>query len=80
MTPQVSRHRLGIAVALTAAVLAGCAGTGGLRSDAAPMRAGSLHAEQSLAGVKLDATAWPREDWWKAIGDTQLDKLVDEAL
>ena len=80
MTLQVSRHRLGIAVALAAAVLAGCAGTGGLRSNAAPMQADSLHAEQSLAGVKLDATAWPREDWWKAIGDTQLDKLVDEAL
>jgi NodT family efflux transporter outer membrane factor (OMF) lipoprotein len=80
MTLQVPRHRLGLAVALAAAVLAGCAGTGGLRSTATPTQAESLHAEQSLAGVHVDAAAWPHQDWWKAIGDAQLDELVDEAL
>ncbi|HKT41712.1 MAG TPA: efflux transporter outer membrane subunit [Rhodanobacteraceae bacterium] len=68
------------AAALVAALLAGCASTGGLRSMATPTHADSLHAERSLAGVHVDAAAWPHQDWWKAIGDAQLDKLVDEAL
>jgi len=65
---------------LAAVALAGCASTGGLRSTATPMQASDLHAEQSLAGVQVDAAAWPQQDWWKAVGDAQLDQLVDEAL
>ncbi|HEX5353621.1 MAG TPA: efflux transporter outer membrane subunit [Rhodanobacteraceae bacterium] len=80
MTLPVSRHRLGIVFALTTAALAGCASTGGLHSTATPIVPDSLHAARSLAGVQLDASAWPQADWWKQIGDAQLDKLVDEAL
>lgn len=69
-----------IAAVLAAALLAGCASTGGLQSTAVASDPASLHAERSLAGVKLDPAAWPQSDWWKAIGDPQLDKLVDEAL
>ncbi|MGH8190279.1 MAG: TolC family protein, partial [Rhodanobacteraceae bacterium] len=80
MTLSVSRTRSGLAVFLIAGALGGCASTGGLHPQATPLAPESLHAQRSLAGVKLDAAAWPRQDWWKTIGDPQLDKLVDEAL
>ena len=73
-------HRGAAIAVLAAALLSGCASSGGLRSTAAPMPADSLHAARSLAGVKLDPAAWPRRDWWHAIGDAQLDTLVGEAL
>jgi len=69
-----------VAAALVSALLAGCASTGGLQSTATINDPASLHAKRSFAGVKLDPAAWPQKDWWKAIGDPQLDKLVDEAL
>lgn len=65
---------------LAAALLGGCAATGGLHPTVAPTDPAGLGARASLAGVKLDPAAWPREAWWKAVGDPQLDKLVDEAL
>jgi NodT family efflux transporter outer membrane factor (OMF) lipoprotein len=40
----------------------------------------SLETARSLASVNVDAAAWPQQGWWKALGDVQLDKLVDEAL
>lgn len=80
MTFPVSRYRLVSVVALAAAALTGCASTGGLHSVATPIDPGTLAAGHSLAGVKLDATAWPQSDWWKVIGDARLDELVDEAL
>ena len=81
MTLSVSRHRAGLVFLLTAiTALAGCASTGALHSTATPADPASLHAGRTLAGVQLDAAAWPRHDWWKAVGDPQLDKLVDEAL
>ncbi len=80
MTFPVSRHRLGILVALAASALAGCASTGGLHPTATATDPASLHSKRSLAGVTVDAAAWPRRDWWKQIGDAQLDKLVKEAL
>ncbi|MGH8145522.1 MAG: efflux transporter outer membrane subunit [Rhodanobacteraceae bacterium] len=80
MTLPVSGHRYAFAVLLFAGLLGGCASTGGLHSTATPIAPDNLHAARSLAGVKLDPAAWPQAGWWKAIGDAQLDKLVDEAL
>lgn len=80
MTLSVSRYRSGLAVFLIAGVLGGCASTGGLHPQASPVAAQKLEARRSLAGVRLDAAAWPRQGWWKAAGDPQLDKLVEEAL
>lgn len=62
------------------ALASGCASTGGLRSTAEPADPASLQAQQSLAGVTLEPAAWPEPGWWKALGDAQLDRLVDEAL
>ncbi|HJP99482.1 MAG TPA: efflux transporter outer membrane subunit [Rhodanobacteraceae bacterium] len=80
MTLPLFRYRCGLAVFLIAGALGGCASTGGLHPDATPKVPQDLHAERSLAGVKLDPAAWPGKDWWKAVGDPQLDKLVGEAI
>ncbi|HET7610912.1 MAG TPA: efflux transporter outer membrane subunit [Rhodanobacteraceae bacterium] len=80
MTLSGFRHRSGLVVFLVAGALGGCASTGGLHPEATPKAPQDLHAGQSLAGVKIDAAAWPDQNWWKAIGDPQLDKLVDEAI
>ncbi|MGH8183883.1 MAG: efflux transporter outer membrane subunit [Rhodanobacteraceae bacterium] len=80
MTFSVSRRRTGPVFLLIAVALGGCASTGGLHPDATPVAPDSLHAEHSFADVKLDPAAWPKEGWWKTIGDPQLDRLVDEAL
>src|SRR5439155_3146069 len=60
--------------------LAGSASTGGMQPEGSLTSPASLHAERSLGKLKLSPAAWPANDWWKALGDTQLDALVDEAL
>ena len=80
MTLPVSRYRSGSVAALVAVALAGCASTGGLHPTANVTDPSTLEARRSLAGVQVDAAAWPQQGWWKAVGDPQLDKLVAEAL
>jgi len=74
------RPRLGAFPAFAAALLAGCASMHGLKPQGHALDSASLHSERSLQGVQVDPAAWPKADWWKAFGDSQLDELVDEAL
>lgn len=80
MKSVLSLHRGAVLAFACAALLAGCASTGGLHPVAKPLAADSLHAERSLAGSTRDTATWPQAEWWKAAGDTQLDTLVAEAL
>ncbi len=66
-----------LAVALS---LAGCANYSGLDTQGHSVDAQSLQAQKSLSGVSLSSAAWPAADWWKSLGDSQLDSLVAEAL
>mgnify|MGYP003707178975 CR=1 FL=1 len=70
-------HRLAAAAALTLA-LAACASSGGLHPDGTPIDPAALKAGSSLA--HLSAAAWPTTDWWRGLGDPQLDALIAEAL
>ena len=63
-----------------ALVVAGCASTEGLPPQAKLTDPATLHASHSLAGAKFSPDAWPGADWWKSLGDAQLDQLIDEAL
>lgn len=72
-------HLLAAATAMTLA-LAGCASSGGLQPDGATINPSSLKAERSLARLDLSPAAWPAQDWWHALGDSQLDALMNEAL
>ncbi len=53
---------------------------GGLQKDSAPIDPAQLKTAQSLASVPVASDAWPRDEWWKTIGDPQLDALIAEAL
>ena len=66
--------------ALLAASLAGCANMHGLQPQGELTEPDRLATRHSLAGVKLTPAAWPQSDWWKSLGDPQLDALIDEAL
>ncbi|WP_235037811.1 MULTISPECIES: efflux transporter outer membrane subunit [unclassified Novosphingobium] len=50
----------------------------GPRSQLTPP--GGLEAGQSLTSNSSALRDWPRERWWTAYGDPQLDALVEEAL
>src|SRR3984893_957356 len=67
-----------LAATLTAS-LAGCVDRGDWKPPPR-LEPQALSAQQTLAGARLDAAAWPADLWWHAYGDPQLDALVAEAL
>jgi NodT family efflux transporter outer membrane factor (OMF) lipoprotein len=72
-------HLIAAAVGMTLA-LAGCASSGGLHPDGAPIDPNSLAVARSFANVNVSPAAWPQADWWTALGDSQLNALIAEAL
>jgi NodT family efflux transporter outer membrane factor (OMF) lipoprotein len=67
-------------MAAIAALVAGCASDGGLKSQSTVVQADALAAGATLAQASVSPAAWPAAEWWKRYGDAQLDRLVDEAL
>ncbi len=65
---------------VAAAALAACASSEGIHPEGHPTDVSSLHAERKLAQVATSPAAWPTTDWWRSLGDPQLDALIDEAL
>jgi NodT family efflux transporter outer membrane factor (OMF) lipoprotein len=61
-------------------LVAACASTNGLSPQATLQSAGALAAQKSLARASIAPGIWPRSDWWAALGDPQLNELIDEAL
>ncbi len=59
---------------------AGCASSDGLITHSKPIEALQLKTADSLAAVPIEPGAWPAEEWWKTLGDPQLDALIAEAL
>lgn len=59
---------------------AGCANMSGLAPQGQLADGRALASAQRLAGVQLSPAAWPASDWWRVLGDAQLDGLIDEAL
>ena len=74
------KGRMALAALASALLLAGCASTHGLEPRARALDGDSLSASRSLDTHKLSAADFPRQDWWKSLGDPQLDALIDEAL
>ncbi|ROM94508.1 efflux transporter outer membrane subunit [Pseudomonas brassicacearum] len=72
--------RTRVSLVLLAMSLAGCASYSGLNTQGVSLDAKNLKAGQSLNGVTLSPAAWPKSDWWKSLGDPQLDGLIREAL
>src|SRR6266403_4526854 len=67
---------LGVSVA---ASLAGCVERGDWK-PAAQLPPQALGAQQTLAGAKLDAAAWPADQWWRAYAAPQPAPLIAAAL
>lgn len=76
----MKRLRQTLGAAALALALAGCASTHGLHPVGQEISPDRLQAGQSLAGAPVSPAAWPRQDWWHALGDAQLDALIAEAL
>ena len=72
--------RTGLSLVFVCMALAGCASYSGLGTEGASLEAKSLKAAQTLKGVSVTPAAWPQKDWWKRLGDGQLDGLIQEAL
>ncbi|MFC3549851.1 efflux transporter outer membrane subunit [Lysobacter cavernae] len=68
------------AAPLLAAILAGCASSRGLTPEGVPIDADTLHSQRNLGPSAVSAAAFPRQDWWTSLGDSQLNALIDEAL
>jgi NodT family efflux transporter outer membrane factor (OMF) lipoprotein len=68
------------AVALTLALtLAGCASMGHIEPQARLLDANQLGAGHAIGGANAPLN-WPTEQWWKALNDTQLNRLLDTAM
>ncbi len=65
---------------LLALGVAGCANMRGLAPEGKLIDADTLASDKSLSGVRLSHAAWPASDWWRSLGDPQLDAMIDEAL
>jgi NodT family efflux transporter outer membrane factor (OMF) lipoprotein len=77
--PKHAAPRLAATVLLAALVAAGCAGIDD-RSGRAPLDdANGLAGARTFSDAAVDAR-WPESDWWKSLGDPQLDRLEAEAL
>lgn len=59
--------------------LSGCIGTGGIAPQSKTLQANSLTLDAAIAEAAQDAR-WPRQQWWQAYGDAQLDQWVQLAL
>jgi NodT family efflux transporter outer membrane factor (OMF) lipoprotein len=69
-----------LVVLSTVLLAAGCASSDGLTTHSKPADALQLKTAEALAAVPVAPGAWPTEEWWKTLGDPQLDALIAEAL
>lgn len=79
-TMTLTRHAQRAAVALVLTMLSACVSTAGLHTHATALDADQLEVSRSLSATPLSAVAWPQDAWWKALGDPQLNHLIDAAL
>ena len=71
--------RIALLLPLAALTLIGCVDRGNWK-PAPQLKSDALASSQTLKDAKLEAAAWPADQWWRSYGDPQLDALVEEAL
>lgn len=74
------RLRAPLALLAAASILAGCADMGHIAPQSHAMRPADLAAGAAIRASASQAAQWPREAWWQAFGDAQLDRLMAAAL
>ncbi len=81
LRPRSMRLARPFVITALALALAACASSRGLNPQGNVLDPGTLHAERALAQqTTLSPAAWPASDWWRALGDAQLDVLIAEGL
>lgn len=78
--PTLRRSGRALLLSALALALAACASSRGLNPQGHVLDVDSLHSERTLADSDLSAAGFPAQDWWKALGDPQLDALIAEGL
>lgn len=73
-------RRCSLLLVLSAAILAACADTHGLKPSAQWRDAPAPQATAALAARELGLDAWPTRSWWTRYGDTQLNTIMADAL
>jgi NodT family efflux transporter outer membrane factor (OMF) lipoprotein len=68
------------AISVLALALAACASSRGLAPQGQLTDTATLQSTRSLGDAALSPADWPASDWWRALGDPQLDALVAEGL
>lgn len=68
-----------MAYCIAAAVLAGCANTGGVVPASTPIDAAGVDPGAALRATQQDA-GWPRQAWWEYMGDAKLNALVAQSV
>lgn len=59
--------------------LSGCIGTWGIAPQTQTLQANTLLTDHAIAEAATDAH-WPRQQWWQAYGDRQLDRWLELAI
>ncbi|MGQ7245427.1 efflux transporter outer membrane subunit [Salinicola sp. V024] len=68
------------AIALAGLTLSGCANYAGLEPQQTLTPISQLSVTEVLGRTPVSPAAWPEIDWWKRLGDPELDTLILEAL
>ena len=71
MPRRLATTSAGLGLAL---LLAGCADMGNIHPQSHTLPANALKAGSAIHAAK--PAAWPTEAWWEALGDAQLNRLV----
>jgi len=69
-----------IALVVCVGLLSACADMGGIHATAQPKPLSQLRLSAGLVLASLQHGAKPQADWWRALGDAQLNALMDAAL
>jgi outer membrane protein TolC len=59
--------------------ISGCIGTGGIAPQGEALSPNQLATDEAIREAARDAR-WPTHQWWKAYGDPQLDRWVEQAV
>lgn len=72
------RFRLGGFLTICS-IIAGCASTHGIAPQDQALNPSQLASGAAIAAAAHEAD-WPAEQWWRSLGDPQLNQLIDTAL
>ncbi|WP_343553447.1 efflux transporter outer membrane subunit [Pantoea sp.] len=75
-----AKPRALLAIAITSALLVGCANPHGLHTQNTLLDANTLQANQSLQHAHFSAANWPKTAWWQSFDDHQLNQLINDAM